>query len=106
MALLDIEAIRRAEGGNTVGMNKHRCPICDYLIENCQCTFGGSAHPDRSVMKRVVKDHLYLLDDVQLKHVIKLEEFWRTSSSDEEYTKCYKLLKQRAAQREAEPWNG
>lgn len=53
-------------------------------------------------MERVVKDHLYLLDDVQLKHVIKLEEYWRTSSSDEEYTKCYELLKQRTAQRPAE----
>lgn len=73
-----------------------RCPICDYLIENCQCRFGGSAHPDRSMMKRVVKDHLYLLNDVQLRHVIMLEEWWQTSSADPEYTSCLAKLKQRA----------
>lgn len=84
-----------------MGMNSERCPICDYLLENCQCTFGGSAHPDRSVMKRVVKDHLYLLSEAQLWHVIKLENFWRTSSSDDEYKKCYDLLKQRVAERPA-----
>ena len=84
-----------------MGVNSERCPICDYLMESCQCTFGGSAHPDRSVMKRVVKDHLYLLSEAQLWHVIKLENFWRTSSSDDEYKKCYDLLKQRVAERPA-----
>lgn len=80
---------------------KERCPICDYYISggeagiNCQCLFGGSAHPDRSMMERVVKDHLYMLSEKQLKHVIKLERFWRTSSDEEEYNQCYDKLKAR-----------
>ena len=90
-------------------MSNERCPICDYLLDSCQCTFGGSAHPDRSVMKRVVKDHLYLLSDAQLRHVIKLEKLWRTSSCDAEYNRCYELLIRRnsknATEREATPWS-
>ena len=27
---------------------EEKCPICGYKISQCQCTFGGSAHPDRS----------------------------------------------------------
>lgn len=69
------------------------CPICNYKISQCQCVFGGSAHPDRSKRKDVVKDHLYLLSPTQLKHLIELEEFWRTSYSDDEKTAIYEDLK-------------
>ena len=75
--------------------SEERCPICDYDLSRCQCLFGGSAHPDRSVMERVVKDHLYMLSEEQLKHVVGLERFWQTSSSDEEYKACYAKLKER-----------
>lgn len=76
-------------------MSEVRCPICDYSLENCQCRFGGSAHPDRSMMQFVVKDHLYMLSEEQLKHVVMLEEFWNTSSTDAAYTKCVDELKRR-----------
>lgn len=74
---------------------EERCPICDYELPRCQCTFGGPAHPDRSMMERVVKDHLYMLSEEQLKHVVWLERFWRTSSDDAEYNECYEKLKER-----------
>ena len=63
---------------------KEKCPICDYDIEHCQCRFGGSAHPDRSKRQSVVKDHLYLFSDKQVRHIIELERYWRTSYLDEE----------------------
>lgn len=71
-----------------------RCPICNYRIPDCQCTFGGSAHPDRSKRKEVVKDHLYLLTDEQIKHVIELESRWQTSYGDEEKNSILKELKE------------
>lgn len=76
------------------------CPICGYKISQCQCVFSGSAHPDRSKRKRVVKDHLYLLSPTQLKHVIELEEFWRTSYDDDEKTAIYEDLKKASRARD------
>ena len=76
--------------------NKHFrecCPICSYTFDHCQCRFGGSAHPDRSKRRQVVLDHLYLLSEEQLKHVIKLQEYWQTSYGDEERTNILKQLK-------------
>lgn len=71
---------------------KEKCPICDYDIEHCQCRFGGSAHPDRSKRKGVVKDHLYLFSDKQVRHIIELERYWRTSYLDEEKEKIREEL--------------
>jgi hypothetical protein len=61
------------------------CPICKYGFSACQCRFGGSAHPDRTLNRKVVLDHLYLLSKKQLKHIIKLEKDYCISSSDEKY---------------------
>ena len=71
---------------------KEKCPICDYDIEHCQCRFGGSAHPDRSKRQSVVKDHLYLFSDKQVRHIIELERHWRTSYLDEEKEKIREEL--------------
>lgn len=62
------------------------CPICGYPINHCQCLFGGSTHPDRDIKRIVVLDHLYLLSEEQLQHVIKLEKHWCISYSDAEKT--------------------
>ena len=67
-------------------MRRERCPICDYPIGLCQCTFAGSAHPDRSKRKKVVYDHLYLFSQIQLEHLIWLQTIWRTSYDDAELT--------------------
>lgn len=71
---------------------KEKCPICDYDIEHCQCCFGGSAHPDRSKREAVVRDHLYLFSDKQVKHIIELERYWRISYLDEEKEKIREEL--------------
>lgn len=71
---------------------KEKCPICDYDIEHCQCCFGGSAHPDRSKREAVVRDHLYLFSDEQVKHIIELERYWRISYLDEEKEKIREEL--------------
>lgn len=68
------------------------CPICGYLFGECQCRYGGSGHPNRSKRREVVLDHLYLLNDRQLKHVINLEKSWRTSYSDNEREQIIKKL--------------
>ena len=60
------------------------CPICKYAIRQCQCRFTGSAHPDWSLRRQVVLDHLYLLNDVQLAHVVNLERRLQTSYGDDE----------------------
>lgn len=71
---------------------KEKCPICDYEIEHCQCRFGGSAHPDRSKRQDVVRDHLYLFSDEQVRHIIELERFWKISYLDEEKEKIREEL--------------
>lgn len=62
---------------------QEKCPICDYIIEDCQCYYGGSAHPDRSDRRRVVIDHLYLFSERQIRHIIDLQRRWQTSYGDE-----------------------
>lgn len=59
-------------------MSGEKCPICKYDISMCQCMFGGSAHPDRSKIREVVIDHLYLLSPKQIEHIINLQRRWQT----------------------------
>ena len=73
-------------------MTKDLCPICGYELNSCQCLFGGSAHPDRNMERDVVQDHLYLLSDKQLRHLIDLQRYWQTSYGDEKRTKMLEYL--------------
>ena len=73
-------------------MKKDKCPICGYNFKECQCMFSGSSHPDRYKQKVVVQDHLYLLSEEQLKHLIELQKKWRTSYSDKEMEYILKEL--------------
>lgn len=71
-----------------------KCPICGYEIKDCQCVYGGSAHPDRSKRKIVVFDHLYIFNKEQIEHLINLQKAWQISYGDEELKQEYeKLLK-------------
>ena len=72
--------------------NEEKCPICGYKLNQCQCYYGGSCHPDRSKRKTVVKDHLYLFSKTQVAHIINLEKRWQTSYGDEEKNKILKEL--------------
>lgn len=72
------------------------CPICNYQLTNCQCRFGGSAHPNRSKQREVVLDHLHLLSKRQLKHIINLEKYWQVSYGDDERTAILEKLKENA----------
>lgn len=69
-----------------------KCPICNYDLEHCQCLYAGSAHPDRYNRRKVVFDHLYLFSDRQVKHLIDLQRFWRTSYVDEKLQEISKSL--------------
>ena len=69
------------------------CPICEYRFQNCQCRFSGSAHPDRSKRARVVADHIYLLTDAQIAHLMMVQEWWQTSYDDEEKNRILEELK-------------
>lgn len=73
-------------------MAKDLCPICGYGLGLCQCLFGGSAHPDRDKERDVVQDHLYLLSDEQLHHLIDLQRYWQTSYGDKKRTKMLEFL--------------
>lgn len=75
-------------------MTKDLCPICGYELNFCQCFFNGSAHPDRNKERNVVQDHLYLLSDKQLLHLLKLQRYWQTSYGDEERAKMLKCLEE------------
>ena len=72
--------------------HKELCPICEYPLHMCQCKYGGKSHPDRYKHRRVVLDHLYLLSDTQLKHIIALQEYWQTSYCDAEMQRIYNNL--------------
>ena len=74
-------------------MEETKCPICKYKLGYCQCMFGGSAHPDRTKRREVVLDHLYLLTDEQIKHIIKLQKQWQTSYGDNERSRILEELK-------------
>lgn len=74
-------------------VHHEKCPICEYELHECQCIFGGSAHPNRNRRLRIVKDHLELLSPKQIGHLIQLEEWWQTSYADEEDEAEYKKLK-------------
>ena len=76
----------------TEELKDNMCPICRYLLDECQCRYGGSGHPNRSKAREVVLDHLYLLNDKQLKHVINLEKYWCTSYGDNEKKQIVKKL--------------
>lgn len=68
------------------------CPICEYSIEHCQCMYGGTSHPNRDLRMEVVFQHLYLLSEEQLKHIIKLQERMNISAEGE-YTRILNDLK-------------
>lgn len=70
-----------------------KCPICEYELHECQCIFGGNAHPDRSTRIRIVKDHLEMLSPKQVGHLITLEEWWNTSYGDKKYSDEYEKFK-------------
>lgn len=69
-----------------------RCPICDYELIYCQCMFGGYGHPDRSMRRAVVFDHLYLFSEKQIAHLIHLQKYWQTSYGDDERNIIFKKL--------------
>jgi len=66
-------------------VHEEKCPICEYDIQSCQCIFGGSAHPSRSIRRQVVKDHLHMLSLKQIGHIVALEEAWQTSYENPHY---------------------
>ncbi len=70
-----------------------KCPVCGYKISDCQCLFGGSAHPNRWKRIQVIKDHLYLLNSVELHHFIWLESMLEISYEDPEMTNILNELK-------------
>ena len=75
-------------------MKETICPICQYRITDCQCLFSGSAHLDRSNRRKVVCDHLYLLNKQQIRHIQKLQSFWQTSYSDVNMNNIVEELKE------------
>nr|DAV52835.1 MAG TPA: zinc-ribbon domain protein [Caudoviricetes sp.] len=73
---------------------KTKCPICDYELRMCQCLFAGDCHPDRTKIREVVLDHLYLLTDEQIKHIQYLEKYWNMSYADEEKEEIKRKLEE------------
>lgn len=74
---------------NNGHVHHEKCPICEYEIQECQCIFGGAAHPDRGRRAKIVKDHLYMLSPKQVGHLIAVEEWWQTSYSDPDDAEAY-----------------
>ena len=77
-------------------MKHNKCPICNYSFNYCQCLYYGDAHPDREKRKQVVKDHLYLLSNTQIRHLAKLESWWSTSYGDNEKNAILEELKEKS----------
>ena len=72
------------------------CPICGYVISDCQCRYGGSKFPNVCERRRVIFDHLYLLSSAQLDHIINLQRSWQTSYSDSKKNAIVAELLQRS----------
>lgn len=72
----------------------NECPICRYKLSYCQCLVAGNSHPNMWKRVKVVKDHLYLFNSVQVAHVIWLESKWETSYDDPEMNDILKELKE------------
>lgn len=77
-------------------LKEGHCPICDYRYSECQCRFAGSAHPDRSKRIRVISDHLYLLSNSQLFHLVNLQRYWQRDYGNEELHNLYRKIKIRS----------
>lgn len=60
----------------------NECPICHYEFKMCQCKYGEKSHPERTNNIRVVFDNMYLLNEQQREHIIKLQEFFNMSYTD------------------------
>lgn len=67
-----------------------KCPICGYNINECQCIYGNYGHPDRSMRRAVVMDHLYLFSSAQVQHLINLQRYWCISYADDERSNILK----------------
>lgn len=76
-------------------MKRDNCPICNYSFNCCQCLVAGNAHPEREKRKQVVKDHLYLLSEAQIRHLANLESWWSTSYDDDEKNSILEELKEK-----------
>ena len=73
-------------------LHGHKCPICNYPMDMCQCLYGGSCHPDRDKEREVVLSHLYLLSKMQIRHIVCLQKYWNTSYGDNERTEILERL--------------
>lgn len=78
----------------TGAVHYEKCPICEYLMGDCQCIFAGNAHPNRDRRTKIVKDHLELLSPKQIGHLVALEAYWNTSYGDPEDKVEYERFKQ------------
>lgn len=74
-------------------MKNIKCPICDYKLEDCQCLYSGSCHPDRSKREEVVLHNLYLLTPEQIEHIAGIQKAQRGSYEDEEKNQILKELR-------------
>lgn len=74
-----------------ISNNKEQeCPICLYPISNCQCKYGSGAR--REARYEVIRDHLYMLSDEQLQHLINVQKSWQISYSDTARSVIYNSL--------------
>lgn len=69
-----------------------KCPICNNLLNMCQCKFSGSAHPDRSKRIEVVFYHLHFFSPEQVNHIINLQKWWNASYGDRDREQIRKEL--------------
>ncbi len=86
-------------------IKEDKCPICEYIFEDCQCRFGGTAHPDRNKRARVIADHIYLLTDKQIKHLKKVQKWWSISYGDKEMCQILKELESKCGCSVVKSWN-
>lgn len=94
MSKIPKEIVDKIEQRNKLEEMKTKCPICDYELGMCQCLFAGGCHPDRTKIREVVLDHLYLLTEEQIKHIQYLEKYWNMSYADEEKEEIKRKLKE------------
>ena len=63
--------------------NAERCPICDYPLRYCECANKSVLSKKEEINLQVATDHLYLLSERQIRHLIEIERIWDIWYSDE-----------------------
>lgn len=61
---------------------EERCPICNMPLRYCECANKSELSEDEEAAFQVALEHLYLLSEEQIRHLIEIERVWEIGYTD------------------------